>query len=230
MIMGSRIGKFGGLNRVARIRTVKPDFWTDETLTECSLSARLMFIGLFNFADDNGNLDRSSKQIKMKIFPADTIDCEPLVLDLIAHGVLIEYSVNGKKYLHIKGFKKHQVINRPSKTSIPEPESETTHGGLSEDSVTEGNGREGNGKEGDIGDNSPKSKRFTPPTIEQVREYCDERNNGIDPARFVNHYQASGWKRGKSGTPIKDWKACVRYWEQNQEQNSSEVGSVSDYF
>lgn len=77
-----------------------------------------------------------------------------------------------------------------------------------------------------------KTKRFIPPTVEQVREYCDERNNGIDPDGFINHYEASGWKRGKSGTPIKDWKACVRTWEQNQnkKQNSSEVGSVSDYF
>jgi len=130
---------------MARIRSIKPEFWTDETLTECSLSARLLFIGMWNFADDRGNISRSTKQLKMKIFPADNIDVSPYVDELITHGLLIEYSVSGKNYLHIKGFTKHQVINRPSKSSIPDYEdSLNTHGTLTEDSLREGKGREGN--------------------------------------------------------------------------------------
>lgn len=136
---------------MARIRTIKPDFWTDESLTECSLSARQLFIGTWNFADDNGNFQRSAKQLKMKIFPADSIDCEPLMDELIAHGLLIEYSVNGEKFLHIKGFAKHQLINRPTKSSIPQPQinesSLNAHGTLTEDLLQEGKGREGKGKE-----------------------------------------------------------------------------------
>lgn len=57
-----------------------------------------------------------------------------------------------------------------------------------------------------------KQKRFVKPTVEQVAAYCKERNNGIDPQEFVDFYEQSGWKRGK-GIPIKDWKACVRTWE-----------------
>lgn len=139
---------------MARIRTIKPDFWTDEKLTECSVSARLLFIGLLNFADDSGNLNRSAKKIKMQVFPADSFDCEPLICELIAQGVLTEYSVSGEKFLQIKGFIKHQVINRPTKSNIPPPEttqireqSNTTHGGLTEDSLREGKGREGKGRE-----------------------------------------------------------------------------------
>lgn len=142
---------------MARIRTIKPDFWTDEKLTECSLTARLLFIGTWNFADDNGNLDRSSKQIKARIFPIDNIDCEPLIQELIAQGLLIEYSINDKKYLHIQGFAKHQVINRPSKPSCPEYKySLNTQGVLN----TEGKGREGKGEEGDApADSSHEEKR-----------------------------------------------------------------------
>jgi hypothetical protein len=106
-----------------------------------------MFIGMFNFADDSGNLGRSAKKLKMQIFPADNIECEPLLSELIAHGILIEYSVNGEKYIHIKNFLKHQVINRPTKSNIPPPpfidESVSTHGELQE-------GREGKGR--DIGE------------------------------------------------------------------------------
>lgn len=128
---------------MARIRTIKPDFWTDEKLTECSLSARLLFIGTWNFADDNGNLDRSSKQIKARVFPIDNIDCEPLIQELMAQELLIEYSVDEKLFLHIKGFVKHQVINRPSKPSCPEYDSSlNTHGVLTPEGKE---GKEGKG-------------------------------------------------------------------------------------
>lgn len=55
------------------------------------------------------------------------------------------------------------------------------------------------------------AKRFTPPTVEEVRKYCEERKNGVDPERFVDFYASKGWKVGQNG--MKDWKACVRTWE-----------------
>lgn len=129
---------------MARIRTIKPEIWTDEKLTECSLSARLLFIGMLNFADDNGNQPYSAKRLKMQIFPADAIDTQPLLNELLAQGVVIDYSANDEKFLHIKGFRTHQVINRPSSTRIPQPpfitDSVKTHGVLTD-------GEEGKGKE-----------------------------------------------------------------------------------
>lgn len=56
-------------------------------------------------------------------------------------------------------------------------------------------------------------KRFTPPTVDEVAAYCHERGNNVDAQRFVDFYAASGWMRGK--TPVRDWKACVRTWERN---------------
>jgi len=63
-----------------------------------------------------------------------------------------------------------------------------------------------------------KAKRFTPPTVDEVAAYCRQRNNGIDPQKFVDHYKTNDWKRGN--TKIKDWQACVRTWEKrsNTEQ------------
>lgn len=58
-----------------------------------------------------------------------------------------------------------------------------------------------------------KGSRFTPPTVSEVKAYCDERKNDINPQAFVDYYEANGWMRGKN--KIKDWKACVRTWEQN---------------
>ena len=58
-----------------------------------------------------------------------------------------------------------------------------------------------------------KRKIFTPPELHEVSQYCIERNNGIDAQKFLDHYSANGWMRGKN--KIKDWKACVRTWENN---------------
>lgn len=63
---------------------------------------------------------------------------------------------------------------------------------------------------------TPKPPRFSPPTVEEVRAYCQERKNGIDPQRFVDYYQARGWKLGKES--MKDWKATVRTWERKEGQ------------
>ena len=54
--------------------------------------------------------------------------------------------------------------------------------------------------------------RFAPPTVEEVREYCRERGNNVNPERFIDFYASKGWKVGNQ--PMKDWKACVRTWEQ----------------
>lgn len=63
-------------------------------------------------------------------------------------------------------------------------------------------------------DTAPKkAKRFVPPTEEEVKAYCEERNNAVNPLKFVSHYQSKGWKVGNE--PMKDWKAAVRYWEQS---------------
>lgn len=58
-----------------------------------------------------------------------------------------------------------------------------------------------------------KAKRFSPPSLEEVKVYCSERGNGIDAQHFIDYYTANGWKVGKNS--MKDWKATVRTWERN---------------
>lgn len=60
------------------------------------------------------------------------------------------------------------------------------------------------------------SKRFAPPSVKDVRAYCEERKNGVDPEAFVNFYESKGWMIGKN--KMKDWKACVRTWERKERE------------
>lgn len=58
-----------------------------------------------------------------------------------------------------------------------------------------------------------KKKRFVKPTVEEVKQYCIERNNCVNAEQFYDYYESNGWKVGKNS--MKDWKACVRTWERN---------------
>ena len=128
-----------------RIRTIKPEFFTDDTVGGLSVLARLLFVGTWVFADDYGTLDRSAKQLKAQVFPYDDIDCEPPLLELIGAGLLTEYQADGRTFLQIAGFTKHQKIDKPSSPRRPLPE----------DSASTRSGREGKGREGNGGEDSP---------------------------------------------------------------------------
>ena len=108
---------------MARIHTVKPEFWTAEQVMELSPMARLLFIGLWNFCDDRGVHPVAYKTLKAEVFPADDLlssDVERLVGELIAQGLLSEFEAEGRRWWFVTGWH-HQVINRPSKSRYPEP-------------------------------------------------------------------------------------------------------------
>ena len=73
---------------------------------------------------------------------------------------------------------------------------------------------------GQISDNDEPAKRtvrFVPPTVEEVRAYCSERNNGIDAEAFVAFYESKGWMIGKN--KMKSWKSAVITWEKGRSSN-----------
>lgn len=82
-------------------------------------------------------------------------------------------------------------------------------------------------KEEDIiySDDQKKTKRFTPPTVEEVQAYCSERRNNVDAEKFVAYYTSNGWKVGRNA--MKDWKAAVITWERKCEKKNQETENRS---
>jgi len=108
---------------MARIRTIKPEFWTSEQVMECSANARLLFIGLWNFCDDVGRMAMSPKRIKAQILPSDDVtssDVLGMLQELSANGLIRFYTVDGKDYLAVTGWQ-HQRIDKPQKPLTPDP-------------------------------------------------------------------------------------------------------------
>ena len=81
-----------------------------------------------------------------------------------------------------------------------------------------------------VNNKKTKAKKFTPPTPAEVGAYCIERNNSVDPERFVDYYESKGWMIGKN--KMKDWKSAVRTWEKsgynNNQSNNSGLSLLKD--
>lgn len=64
-----------------------------------------------------------------------------------------------------------------------------------------------------------KNTSFIPPSVDEVREYCEQRNNGIDAEEFIDFYSSKGWMVGKN--KMKDWQAAIRTWERSRKKKPS---------
>lgn len=157
---------------MARIRTIKPEFWSSEQVMELSFPARLAFIGLWNFCDDRGVHTASAKRLKAEVFPSDEITTDVvsgLVAEMIHHGLVGEFEADAERYWYVTGWTKHQKIEKPTYRHPSPPSAviprrclaeESANGprkvddnslsdsqGGGERSAPEGNGREWKGEE-----------------------------------------------------------------------------------
>ncbi len=106
---------------MARIRTIKPEFWASEDVAAVSRDARLLFIGLLNFADDSGNGPAGSKGLKIKVFPGDadvTLEKIENWLNELDDELIGLYEAEDKQYYHVMKWE-HQRIDKPQPPKYP---------------------------------------------------------------------------------------------------------------
>lgn len=137
---------------MARIRTIKPEFWSHEGLARCSRDARLLFIGLFNVVDDEGRARAAPVYIHGAVFPYDEdLKITPLLDELERGGFIQRYESEEERFLFIRGFREHQKIDHPSASRLPEPPREllAKPSRKTRDALAlEGKGKERKGEEG----------------------------------------------------------------------------------
>jgi hypothetical protein len=221
---------------MARIRTVKPEFWDDELMGSLSRDARLLFIGTWNFADDEARLRWSPAYLKSKVFPYDD-DLGPkevgaLMSELEQSGRVSAYTVDGETikqtFAVIVNFPRHQRINRAQDSSLPAPppdepppgdratpfteHSVNAHGATNDPPVrdqppvTVGSTPEGNGKEG----NGKEGKTRAPAAPDTFPGFWSVFPRKVDKRIAEKAYRAA-LKRG--ATPEQIHAAAVVYAE-----------------
>ena len=138
---------------MARIRTIKPTFFTSLTIAELSDPAKLTFIGLWTYADDEGRGMDDARLIKAALWPLDdrkTVKAVDRHMAEIAGKRLIErYQADGRSYFQITAWDEHQKIDRKGKSAIPRPprveDAASQQRAAVDGSPPEGKGREGKG-------------------------------------------------------------------------------------
>lgn len=106
---------------MARARNIKPGFYKNEDLAECSIWARYIFPGLWMLADREGRMEDRPKRIKGELLPFDSQDAEPLLRELEERGFIIRYRINGGSYIQITKFLQHQTPHYSEKQSVIMP-------------------------------------------------------------------------------------------------------------
>ncbi len=163
---------------MARIRTIKPEFWTDGAMVGLSIPARLFYIGTWNFTlCDQGHLPDDPMGLKLRIMPADDIDPAALVAELVDAGRLVRIvTPDDRTFLYVRRFVDHQKLDTrwnsrcPACAQLTATELTETHASLDELTGTRSRrGGEGKGKDSKGGE-SPSD----------LSPFCTKHPNGTD--------------------------------------------------
>lgn len=173
---------------MARIRTLKPTIWDSEQLAEVSVNARLLFVGLITQADDEGRLKGSAKLIKSQVFPYDDFtsgDIAEWLQELSGEGLIHWFEVNGKQFVELPTWRKHQRVSHPTESALPSHSAADSgeRRNIPEDSGACVSGRERKGKEGKGTEGNGqrvRGREVTDQESEQAREII---------AAFASHAQ-----------------------------------------
>jgi hypothetical protein len=137
---------------MARLRTIKPEFWVSEQVTQCSALARLTFIGLWNFCDDRGVHPAKPRTLKAEVFALDDYSANQVggwVSELEAAGLVSVFAHGGEDYWAVTGWRKHQRIDKPTvkHPAPPAPIADSVGRVVGEEAATSRDGEELTGEE-----------------------------------------------------------------------------------
>lgn len=187
-----------------------------DAFLDMPLSAQALYFHLSMRADDDGFVN-NPKKIQRMIGASDD-DCKLLVLKrfilTFESGVIVIKHWKIHNYIQKDRYKETVYLEEKSTLALTENNAYTECiQDVSRLDTQVSIGKVIDSIEIDKGNMRKTASRFTPPTLDEVKAYCLERNNNVDAQRFIDYYTANGWKVGRNA--MKDWKAAVRTWERD---------------
>ena len=199
-----------------RIRSIKPEFWASESVGRLSRDTRLVFVGLWSLADDSGRFRADPRYIAGQLFPYDDDGLKTVsraLASLREEGCVHLYEADRSQYGQVTGWERHQKIDRPSPSKIPQPP-ETPLANIREDSTKpreasceeQGTGnREGNREQGGEG------KAAGPSAQEQLRQaWNDNRGPKLPEWRADSAHRDKPARDRLKERPIAEWVEVVK--------------------
>jgi hypothetical protein len=210
---------------VARIRTIKPEFWVDDRMVDLEPVVRLLFIGLWNFVDDWGLIEFKPKRIKMQVFPADNWDVSPMLQALIEAERLRVVDSDQGPLLYVVNWSRHQVVNRPSDsrfTGLPADISVNVHGALTAHPVLkgkEGKGRERKGVARKRGSRIPSDFSIDASMREWAKKETPLVNVDAKLPEFIDYWTGVAGQRGVKVDWLSTWRNGMRRLQEFAERD-----------
>ena len=207
---------------MAEYRTLRMSFWNDPYVEELGVSGRLLYLYLIT-CPHTSNL--GVLEVSLRRMAYETGLEEEEIRRLLERAEAAGRIVRDGSLIWLVHFVKHQASTSPKlvqslRAMFFALESESIRAAVQREypALFGGEGEEGRvctgcgeGEEEEEKGKGRGRARFSPPTEEEVRAYCEERGNGISAAAFVDFYASRGWKVGSAS--MKDWRAAVRTWE-----------------
>ena len=193
-----------------------------DAFLDMPLSARCLYFTLGMFADDDGFVNSPKGIMRQAGCSEDDMKVLLAKKFLLAFdsGVIVIKHWRINNYLRNDRYMPTKYIEEKAMLSEDENNAYT----LSKPVGIPSNGIPSIGKDS-IGKDRLDSSKY--PTLDEVKAYCNERNNRVDPERFIDYYTANGWKVGKN--TMKDWKAAVRTWERSDVQKTRSRNTLQNY-
>ena len=210
---------------MARIRTIKPEFFDDEDLAKLSYLARIAFVGLWTQADREGRLEDRPARLRVRLFPyEESVDMGSVLCELEASNFVQRYVVNDRPIVQIRTFAKHQRPHpkEPASTLEPIPadykncrprKNTASHGCIPDIS---GTGKVELGKEGDLGEGGGVSARVSPPLINTTshRRHAACGRVCVPDFLHVQFIRQLGGDEREASDRLRDWYGEVeKAWE-----------------
>ena len=199
---------------MARKRMIDPNIWQSEDFSRLSTLAKLVFIGLFSLADDEGRGRCNPVYLKSSLFPYEegirSADIDKTLSEISSNMSVVFYSCDGSNYYSLYNWNTWQKIDRPSESKIPEYDKETMKELFDECSTNVRRVVVPNKNKKRIEENK-KRKEFVPPTLEEIETYVKEKQLKVVAVDFYNFFTEGNWV-DSNGKEVKNWKQKLLTW------------------
>ena len=212
---------------MARKRMVDPNIWQSEDFGKLSNLAKIVFIGLFSLADDEGRGRCNPVYLKSTLFPYNedmrSADIEKALFEISSNMSVVFYSCDGNNYYSLLSWDIFQKIDKPTNSKIPDFDeaNKEIRRLFVEGSTSDSRGLVPNKniikkKKNRI------EKEFVPPTLEEVKKYVEDKKLKVNPNEFYDYFTEGKWIDSK-GKAVRNWKQKILTWNNysKKQDNSS---------
>ena len=213
---------------MARKRMVDPSIWQSEDFSKLSTLAKLVFIGLFSLADDEGRGRANPTYLKSSLFPYNenlrSTDIEKTLSEISSNMSVVFYECNGSSYYSLLSWYTFQRIDKPTNSQLPAfdennkeirrlfvESSPKTPRGVSLKRIEEKEIK-----------NKVKEEKFIAPTFDEINKYiADKKLKKVNAKHFLDFFTESNWVDSK-GNKVKNWKLKLLTWNNYGNENTTQ--------